>query len=105
MPPRPGSDVPQRRRRPVLADDRRTRAHESALWVSALAVVIAPAWSGFDLLLEPQLARTFLVVRLTGVVPMLAVLWVLWRRPLGRRLRPVPAAGEAGLADSPAGSR
>jgi diguanylate cyclase (GGDEF)-like protein len=53
--------------------------------VSGLAVVISPAWSGFDLLLEPQLARTFLVVRLAGVVPMMVALWLLWRRPLGRR--------------------
>jgi diguanylate cyclase (GGDEF)-like protein len=80
------SDVPPRRHRPVLADDRLTRARrESALWVSALAVVVAPAWSGFDLLLEPQAARAFLVVRLACVVPMLVALWVLWRRPLGRR--------------------
>jgi diguanylate cyclase (GGDEF)-like protein len=80
------SDVPSRRHRPVLADDRLTRARrESALWVSGLAVVVAPAWSGFDLLLEPQAARAFLVVRLACVVPMLVALWVLWRRPLGRR--------------------
>jgi diguanylate cyclase (GGDEF)-like protein len=80
------SDVPPRRHRPVLADDRLTRARrESALWVSGLAVVVAPAWSGFDLLLEPQAARAFLVVRLVCVVPMLVALWVLWRRPLGRR--------------------
>jgi diguanylate cyclase (GGDEF)-like protein len=80
------SDVPPRRHRPVLADDRLTRARrESALWVSGLAVVVAPAWSGFDLLLEPQAARAFLVVRLACVVPMLVALWVLWRRPLGRR--------------------
>jgi diguanylate cyclase (GGDEF)-like protein len=80
------SDVPPRRHRPVLADDRLTRARrESALWVSGLAVVVAPAWSGFDLLLEPQAARAFLVVRLASVVPMVVALWVLWRRPLGRR--------------------
>jgi diguanylate cyclase (GGDEF)-like protein len=80
------SDVPPRRHRPVLADDRLTRARrESALWVSGLAVVVAPAWSGFDLLLEPQAARAFLVVRLACVVPMLVALWVLGRRPLGRR--------------------
>jgi diguanylate cyclase (GGDEF)-like protein len=80
------SDVPPRRHRPVLADDRLTRARrESALWVSGLAVVVAPAWSGFDLLLEPQAARAFLVVRLACVVPMLVALWVLWRHPLGRR--------------------
>ena len=85
MPPRPTSDVSQRRQRPVPDDDRRTRAQESALWVSGLAVVIAPAWSGFDLLLEPQLARTFLVVRLASVVPMMVALWLLWGRPLGRR--------------------
>ena len=86
MPAHLPSDVPPRRHRPVLADDRLTRARrESALWVSALAVVVAPAWSGFDLLLEPQAARAFLVVRLACVVPMLVALWVLWRRPLGRR--------------------
>ena len=86
MPAHPPSGVPPRRHRPVLADDRLTRARrESALWVSALAVVVAPAWSGFDLLLEPQAARAFLVVRLACVVPMLVALWVLWRRPLGRR--------------------
>ena len=86
MPTHLPSDVPPRRHRPVLADDRLTRARrESALWVSALAVVVAPAWSGFDLLLEPQAARAFLVVRLACVVPMLLALWVLWRRPLGRR--------------------
>jgi diguanylate cyclase (GGDEF)-like protein len=79
------SDVSQPRSRPVLGDERRTRAQESALWVSGLAVVIAPAWSGFDLLLEPQLARAFLVVRLASVVPMLVALWLVWRRPLGRR--------------------
>jgi hypothetical protein len=76
------SGVPPRRHRPVLADDRLTRARrESALWVSGLVVVVAPAWSGFDLLLEPQAARAFLVVRLACVVPMLLALWVLWRRP------------------------
>ena len=86
MPAHLPSDVPPRRHRPVLADDRLTRARrESALWVSGLAVVVAPAWSGFDLLLEPQAARAFLVVRLACVVPMLLALWVLWRRPLGRR--------------------
>ena len=86
MPAHLPSDVPPRRHRPVLADDRLTRARrESALWVSGLAVVVAPAWSGFDLLLEPQAARAFLVVRLACVVPMLVALWVLWRRPLGRR--------------------
>ena len=85
MPPRPASDVPQRRHRPVLADDRRRGARESALWVTGLALLIAPAWSGFDLLLEPQAARAFLVVRLASVVPMLVALWVLWPRPLGRR--------------------
>ncbi|HST97960.1 MAG TPA: diguanylate cyclase [Geodermatophilus sp.] len=86
MPAHLPSDVPPRRHRPVLADDRLTRARrESALWVSGLAVVVAPAWSGFDLLLEPQAAPAFLVVRLACVVPMLLALWVLWRRPLGRR--------------------
>jgi hypothetical protein len=81
VPPRPTSDVPQRRPRPVVPDHRRNGARESALWVSGLAVVIAPGWSGFDLLLEPQAVRAFLVVRLVSVVRMLVALWVLWRRP------------------------
>jgi diguanylate cyclase (GGDEF)-like protein len=60
-------------------------ARESALWTSGLATLIAPLWAGFDLLLEPQLARDFLVLRLACAVPMLVAVWALWRLPLGRR--------------------
>ncbi|SDN39245.1 diguanylate cyclase [Geodermatophilus sp. DSM 45219] len=71
--------------RPAVEQDRLARARESALWTSGLATVVVPAWSGFDWLLEPQVARDFLVLRLACLLPMLAALWALWRLPLGRR--------------------
>ena len=63
----------------------RDRAHASALSVSVLAVIVAPAWSVFDELLEPRVATAFVLVRFACLVPMLAALWLLWRRPVGRR--------------------
>ncbi|WNV76610.1 diguanylate cyclase [Geodermatophilus sp. DSM 44513] len=77
--------TPAAPRRPTLDEDRLARARESALLTSGLATAICPAWSGFDLLLEPEVAGSFLAVRVAGLVPMLVALWVLWRRPLGRR--------------------
>ncbi|MDP9430386.1 MAG: hypothetical protein M3Q47_16695 [Actinomycetota bacterium] len=67
--------------RPTLADDRLAQGRESALWTSALATVLAPAWSGFDVLLEPQAAPGFVAVRLACTVPMLIAVWALWRLP------------------------
>jgi diguanylate cyclase (GGDEF)-like protein len=61
------------------------RSRSSALLLVALASAVLPAWAGFDHALEPDLARTFLVVRLVSLVPMLAILWLLVARPLGRR--------------------
>ncbi|SFF36184.1 GGDEF domain-containing protein [Blastococcus tunisiensis] len=61
------------------------RTHKSALLVAALATVVAPAWSVFDLLLEPRVAGSFVVLRFACLVPMLALVWLLWRRPVGRR--------------------
>ena len=71
--------------RPSLEEDRLARARESALWTSALATVIAPAWAGFDALLEPQVARELIAVRLVCFLPMVLAVWGLWRHPLGRR--------------------
>lgn len=71
--------------RPAVEQDRLARARESALWASGLATVIAPAWSGFDAVLEPQIARDLITVRLACLLPMLLAVWTLWRLPLGRR--------------------
>ena len=67
------------------------QGHASALILAAAALVVFPAWSGFDVLLEPELAPSFLVVRLVALVPIAFVTWLLWFRPLGRR-HPVPLA-------------
>jgi diguanylate cyclase (GGDEF)-like protein len=61
------------------------RARASGLIIAAAALVVFPAWNGFDALLEPQLAHSFLVVRLAGLVPIALAGWLLWRRPVGRR--------------------
>lgn len=61
------------------------RARTSGLIVAVAALVVFPAWSGFDLLLEPGLAPSFLVVRLAGLAPMGIAAWLLWRHPVGRR--------------------
>ncbi|WP_116452136.1 sensor domain-containing diguanylate cyclase [Blastococcus litoris] len=63
----------------------REGARTSGLVIAAAAVVLLPAGSGFDLLLEPHLAPAFLVVRLSALLPILVAGWALWRRPLGRR--------------------
>jgi diguanylate cyclase (GGDEF)-like protein len=88
LPTAPGASAT---RRDVGADPARRAlsegARSSSLTIAAAAVVLFPAWSGFDLLLEPQLALAFLEVRLVALIPILAAGWLLWRHPL-RRLRP-----------------
>ena len=61
------------------------RSRSSALLLVALATSVLLAWSGFDHALEPDLAPTFLAVRLVSSVPMLFLLWLLVARPAGRR--------------------
>jgi diguanylate cyclase (GGDEF)-like protein len=61
------------------------RARRSGLLLGGLATFVAPAWSVFDALLEPASAATFVAVRLVGTVPMLVILGLLWRHPVGRR--------------------
>jgi diguanylate cyclase (GGDEF)-like protein len=84
---------------PVVADDDLVRqamsegARSAGLIIAAAAVVLFPAWSGFDLLLEPQLAATFLVVRLAALVPILVAGCLLWRHSLGRRRPELLAVG------------
>ena len=60
------------------------RARASGLIIAAAALVVFPAWNGFDILLEPDLAGSFLVVRLAGLVPIGLAGWLLWRHPVGR---------------------
>jgi diguanylate cyclase (GGDEF)-like protein len=67
------------------------QARTSGLIIAAAALVVFPAWSGFDVLLEPELASSFLAVRLAGLVPIGLAGWLLWRRPVGRR-HPEPLA-------------
>ncbi len=60
-------------------------ARASGLIIAAVALLVFPAWNGFDLLLEPALASAFLAVRLAGLVPIGLAGWLLWRHPVGRR--------------------
>lgn len=61
----------------------------------AAGVVLVPAWAVFDRALEsPELAHTFTVLRLAVVLPLVAVLLLLWCHPVGRRYPgPVTAVG------------
>jgi diguanylate cyclase (GGDEF)-like protein len=61
------------------------RSRGSALLLVSLVAAVLPAWTGFDHALEPELAGTFLAVRLVSAVPVLTVLWLLAAHPLGRR--------------------
>jgi diguanylate cyclase (GGDEF)-like protein len=67
------------------------QARAAGLIVAAAALVVFPAWNGFDVLLEPALASSFLAVRLAGLVPIGLAAWLLWRHPAGRR-HPEPLA-------------
>jgi diguanylate cyclase (GGDEF)-like protein len=67
--------------REVMSEQART----SGLIIAAAALLVFPAWSGFDVILEPDLAPTFLVVRLAGLAPIALAAWLLWRHPVGRR--------------------
>jgi diguanylate cyclase (GGDEF)-like protein len=72
-------------------DELSQRARSSGLLIAAISLVVLPAWGGFDVLLEPAHARAFIVVRLIGEIPIAALLWILWRRPLGRRRPALPS--------------
>jgi diguanylate cyclase (GGDEF)-like protein len=71
--------------RTAYGEELSQRARLSALVIAAVAALVFPAWNGFDWLLEPQHARTFLMLRLLAEIPMLICLWLLWARPIGRR--------------------
>jgi diguanylate cyclase (GGDEF)-like protein len=61
------------------------RARSSGLLIGLVALLIVPAWGGFDWLLEPAHARSFLELRLAADLPIALCVWLLWARPLGRR--------------------
>lgn len=61
------------------------RARSSGLVIATVGVVLVPAWGGFDLLLEPEQARAFILVRFLCDIPMCLFVWLLWRRPVGWR--------------------
>ena len=70
---------------PGIADELSARARAAGLLVGWVAVVAVPAWTVVDRIAVPHLTSTFLPVRLICDIPMLAAMWLLWRRPLGRR--------------------
>ncbi|MEO6204403.1 MAG: GGDEF domain-containing protein [Mycobacteriales bacterium] len=61
------------------------RARATALVLSVTALLVVPAWSVFDLVLEPRQAKAFIVLRLVADLPILAGIWLLCRRPGLRR--------------------
>jgi diguanylate cyclase (GGDEF)-like protein len=70
---------------PALRDELTARARTAGLLVAVVAVVAVPAWTVVDRIAVPELAGTFLAVRLLCDVPMVLALWALWKRPVGRR--------------------
>ena len=70
----------------VLASPRRDdpdlvlRARSSAWLVVVTALVVVPAWSLFDVVLEPDHARAFIALRLVCELPALLGAWLLRRR-------------------------
>jgi diguanylate cyclase (GGDEF)-like protein len=68
------------------AAEERARARSSAWVVVVTVLVVVPAWSAFDLVLEPEHARAFIALRLVCELPALAGAWLLHRRD--PRVRP-----------------
>jgi diguanylate cyclase (GGDEF)-like protein len=70
---------------PGLRDELVDRARSVGLLVGWVAVIAAPAWTIVDRITAPAQAGAFLAIRLLADVPMLACMYALWRRPIGRR--------------------
>jgi diguanylate cyclase (GGDEF)-like protein len=70
---------------PGLGDELAGRSRAAGLLVCWVAVVAVPAWTVVDRIVVPQLAATFLVVRLLCDLPMVLAMAALWRLPIGRR--------------------
>lgn len=73
------------------------RARATALALSVTAALVVPAWSVFDLVLEPRYAGTFIALRLLGDLPILGGYLA---APAGTGASPAGAggAGRAGRA-------
>jgi diguanylate cyclase (GGDEF)-like protein len=69
----------------TLDDEQAIRARSSGVLIASVCALVVPAWGGFDHLLEPALARSFITLRLACEIPILALLWLLWARPIGLR--------------------
>ncbi|MDP3713105.1 MAG: GGDEF domain-containing protein [Mycobacteriales bacterium] len=61
------------------------RARSSAWLIVVTALVVVPAWSAFDLVLEPDNARAFITLRAVCELPALVGAWLLRRHPGPRR--------------------
>jgi diguanylate cyclase (GGDEF)-like protein len=70
---------------PGLREELIDRARSAGLLVGWVAVLVMPVWTLVDRIAAPDQAGMFLLVRLLCDIPMLLVLWALWRLPLGRR--------------------
>jgi diguanylate cyclase (GGDEF)-like protein len=70
---------------PGLREELIERARTGGLLVVWVAALGMPVWTFVDRVAAPEQAGAFLLVRLLCDIPMLVVLWALWRLPLGRR--------------------
>jgi diguanylate cyclase (GGDEF)-like protein len=70
---------------PGLKDELAERARNAGLLVAAVAIVAMPTWTIVDRIAVPELADTFLVVRLLSDIPMALAMAALWRLRVGRR--------------------
>ncbi|MDX6215936.1 MAG: hypothetical protein QOG99_1520, partial [Frankiales bacterium] len=66
-------------------DEVQARAMTSAVLVGVTALVLVPAWTVFDHVLEPAFATSFLWLRLLCDLPILLGLILLRRHPWGRQ--------------------
>jgi diguanylate cyclase (GGDEF)-like protein len=69
---------------PGLRDELVDRARNAGLLVGWVAVVAMPAWTVVDRITVPELAGSFLLLRMVGDIPMLLAVYALWRLPVGR---------------------
>jgi diguanylate cyclase (GGDEF)-like protein len=70
---------------PGLGEELADRARTAGLLVAAVAVVAMPTWTIVDHIAVPELADTFLAVRLLCDIPLLLAMWALARMRIGRR--------------------
>lgn len=71
--------------RTVQCDELSHRARSSGIAIAVVVLLVAPAWGGFDRLLEPAHFRSFILLRLVCEIPIAVLFWLLRARPLGRQ--------------------